>query len=362
MFILSTYPNTRVMRILIVLAVASAILAGCGPARNVGSVRGTITDAVTLLPIDGAEVTLISTAILTATTGSDGSYRLPSVAAGTYEVKVTKDGYVDRLGDGVTVTKSAATSVSMGMIRQADLKVLVYDDSQNHFAADALEALGIAFTQVDTPDGLVDEMTNHAWHLIVADHCSYSSSEAMLNCLADYVDMGGRLAISSWDPADSASSRAHALWGRLGADFSGFADDDVLDEDPFTVFRWAADHEIFKSPNAVPDISVDYVGDYIVEGTVAHESAGGTAVAGITHAYQDGEGIVFVTDSKLTVFNSFLLDCTQDGTGAGADVDSDAEELWQNEIVYLLSWTDPSAAQCPPIGPSSLRAGASNSK
>lgn len=90
MFILGTHSNTRVIRILIVLAVASAILAGCGPARNLGSVRGTITYAVTLLPIDGAEVTLISTAILTATTGSDGSYRLPSVAAGTYEVKVTE--------------------------------------------------------------------------------------------------------------------------------------------------------------------------------------------------------------------------------------------------------------------------------
>ena len=365
MFILSTYPNTRVMRILIVLAVASAILAGCGPARNVGSVRGTITDAVTLLPIDGAEVTLISTAILTATTGSDGSYRLPSVAAGTYEVKVTKDGYVDRLGDGVTVTKSAATSVSMGMIRQADLKVLVYDDSQNHFAADALEALGIAFTQVDDPDGLVDEMTDQPWHLIVADQCSSSSSEAMLDYLSDYVDMGGRLAISSFDPKESG---AHALWAKLGADFSGLADDDVLDEDPFTVFRWAADHVIFKSPNAVPDISVDDANSYIIEGVLAHESPGGTAIAGITPAYQAGQGIVFVTDSKLTVFGSFLLDCAQDGTGAGADVDSDAdgvadaEELWQNEIVYLLSWTDPAAVQCPPIGPSSLRAGASNSK
>ena len=77
---------------------------------------------------------------------------------------------------------------------------------------------------------------------------------------------------------------------------------------------------------------------------------------------------MFVTDSKLTVFNSFLLDCAQDGTGVGDDVDSDAdgvadaEELWQNEIVYLLSWTDPLDVQCPPIGPSSLRAGASNSK
>ena len=365
MFILSTHRNTKILHILILLVVASATLAGCGSAKNVGSVQGTITDAVTLLPIAGAKVTLISTAILTATTGSDGSYRLPSVAAGTYEVKVVKDGYVDRLGDGVTVAKGVTTTVSMNMVRPGDLKVLVYDDSQNHFAADALKALEITSTQVRDPDGLVDEMTDQPWHLIVADQCSSSSSEAMLDYLSDYVDMGGRLAISSFDPKESG---AHALWAKLGADFSGLADDDVLDEDPFTVFRWAADHVIFKSPNAVPDISVDDANSYIIEGVLAHESPGGTAIAGITPAYQAGQGIVFVTDSKLTVFGSFLLDCAQDGTGAGADVDSDAdgvadaEELWQNEIVYLLSWTDPSAVQCPPIGPSSLRAGASNSK
>jgi len=75
----------------------------------------------------------------------------------------------------------------MGMIRQADLRVLVYDDSQNHFAADALEALGIAFTQVDDATGLVNEMTSRPWHLIVADQCSDNSSEAMLGCLSDKV-------------------------------------------------------------------------------------------------------------------------------------------------------------------------------
>lgn len=365
LFILGTHRNTKTLPILIVLAVASATLAGCGPARNVGSVRGTITDAVTLLPIAGAKVTLISTAILTATTGPDGSYKLPSVAAGTYEAKVTKDGYVDRLGDGVTVTKGVTRTVSMNMVRPADLRVLVYDDSQNHFAADALEALGIAFTKVDDATGLVNEMTSYPWHLIVVDQCDCSSGEAMLGCLSDYVDMGGHLAISSFDPEESG---AHALWGKLGADFSGFADDDVLDEDPFTVFRWDTDHVIFRSPNAVRDILVDDVNSYVIEGVVAHESTGGMAIAGITPAYQAGQGIVFVTDSQLTVFNSFLLDCAQDGTGSGFGVDSDAdgvayaEELWQNEIVYLLSWTDPSAVQCTPIGPSSLRAGASNSK
>ncbi|HON43438.1 MAG TPA: carboxypeptidase-like regulatory domain-containing protein [Bacillota bacterium] len=370
MFIHRAHLATKTLRILIVLAVASFALTGCGPVRNVGSVQGTITDAVTLLPISGAKVTLINAAILTATTGTDGSYRFPSVAAGTYEVKVTKAGYVDRLGDGVTVTKGATTTASMNMIMPADLEVLLYDDSilDNHFAAEALDALGITFTQVSDSVGLVDEMTNHPWRLIVADHCNYPSSKAMLDCLSDYVDMGGHLAISSWDPTVSASSRAHALWEKLGADFSGFADGDVLAEDPFTVFRWAADHVIFRSPNAVTNISVNYVSRYNFEGVVAHESAGGMAIAGITPAYQAGQGLVFVTDSNLTVFNSFLLDCVQDGAEPGDDTDSDAdgvadaEELWQNEIVYLLSWTDPAAIQCPPIGPASLSAGGRNSK
>ena len=281
MFIASTHLNTKILRTLIVLAVASAILAGCGPAKNVGSVQGTITDAITLLPISGAKVTLISTAILTATTGSDGSYRLPSVATGTYEVKVTKAGYVDRLGDGVMVTKGATTTASMSMIRPADLEVLVFDDSENRFAVHALETLGLAFTRVAEPDELVVEMTSHPWHLIVVDQCDSYNSEAMLSCLSDYVDMRGRLAISSIDPGELG---AHALWGKLGADFSRLTDNDILYEDPFTVFKWSADHVIFRSPNAVPDVSVD-ANRYVIEGVVAHESIGGTAIAGITPAY-----------------------------------------------------------------------------
>lgn len=73
------------------LALVAALLCACGgpavpPAQNYGTITGRVYDAATNQSIGGAVVSVDT--ILTATTGSDGTYRIGTVPLGTYQVDV----------------------------------------------------------------------------------------------------------------------------------------------------------------------------------------------------------------------------------------------------------------------------------
>ncbi len=75
-----------------VLVLPLAILAGCGnpqvpPSQNYPTIRGRAFDVATNQPVAGVGVT-VST-ILTATTGADGTYRIPNVPIGSYTLIVS---------------------------------------------------------------------------------------------------------------------------------------------------------------------------------------------------------------------------------------------------------------------------------
>lgn len=96
-------------RFLVVFSAALATFAQSTPApatnnpdaTATGSISGRVTDAVTGEPIQGASVSLLqmrfqngSRQHVVAQSQADGSYRLDGVAAGTYLVRATRDGYV----------------------------------------------------------------------------------------------------------------------------------------------------------------------------------------------------------------------------------------------------------------------------
>ena len=76
---------------------------------------GTVLDALTRLPLDGANVRLWSTNLdgeVTATTGAQGDYSVGELPIGNYTVRVTMDGYLPfareaRASAGATVTVNA---------------------------------------------------------------------------------------------------------------------------------------------------------------------------------------------------------------------------------------------------------------
>ncbi len=77
-------------------------------------ITGTISDNVTALPIAGALVSINTTAVLTNTTGTSGTYTLTPIYAGTYAISVSAPGYL-KVSVVVTVsTYSVTQDIQLG--------------------------------------------------------------------------------------------------------------------------------------------------------------------------------------------------------------------------------------------------------
>lgn len=106
-------------------------------------------------------------------------------------------------------------------------------------------------------------------------------------------------------------------------------------------YRWAVDHPIFTVPNQVPDLTAltDHFG-YGVNFFPGNALSNAEAVGGITPGPAPDSATIFVNNTGRTVLNAFLLMDAVNDDGTANDVDADgtpdAQELWQNEIVYVL--------------------------
>ena len=72
------------------VALSLAALTACGgpqvpPAQNYGTIVGRVYDAATNQPVPGAVVTVDT--ILSATSGTDGTYRIGNIPLGTYTLR-----------------------------------------------------------------------------------------------------------------------------------------------------------------------------------------------------------------------------------------------------------------------------------
>jgi YD repeat-containing protein len=89
------------------------ITAPSGP----GTIAGTVSRASDSDPISGALVEALQASVVkgSATTGGNGSYSIPSLTAGTYDVRASAGGYTTQTQNGVTVSGGATTTVNVSL-------------------------------------------------------------------------------------------------------------------------------------------------------------------------------------------------------------------------------------------------------
>jgi outer membrane receptor for ferrienterochelin and colicins len=82
-----------------------------------GTIAGRITDTTSAAPLTGATVRAVSggSTAGTATAGEDGAYRIVNIAPGTYDVVVTRIGYLVRRIPAVRVTAGQTAQVDVRM-------------------------------------------------------------------------------------------------------------------------------------------------------------------------------------------------------------------------------------------------------
>ena len=94
----SYLPRARHVLTLMAIAVLTSCNNAVPPQQNYATIMGVVTDGTTGQPISGALVTIDS--VLTATTGSDGSYTIANVPVGPYTAVETAGGFQDHQDQG----------------------------------------------------------------------------------------------------------------------------------------------------------------------------------------------------------------------------------------------------------------------
>jgi hypothetical protein len=98
------------------LALPLALLVACGapqvpPAQNYGTIIGRVYDSATSQPVPGVVVNVDT--ILSATSGSDGTFRISNIPLGTYTLRpqqppgytaITQPTYDGTIATGQTIT------------------------------------------------------------------------------------------------------------------------------------------------------------------------------------------------------------------------------------------------------------------
>ena len=82
-----------------------------------GSIDGTVTRTTGGTALSGATVQAVLTGIVkgSATSAANGTYSIPSLDPGTYDVRVTASGFSSELRQGIAVTSSMTTTVDVSM-------------------------------------------------------------------------------------------------------------------------------------------------------------------------------------------------------------------------------------------------------
>src|SRR5262245_55191600 len=196
----------------------------------------------------------------------------------------------------------------------------------------ALQALGLPFTVFnDDPTGFGVALTSQSWDLVVVDHNGYYAVGTLWEALRAHLESGGKLLVTTFD-VDGSHSSPTLLWDDIGAAPAG---DLILTIPP--VFRWNPAHPLFSYPESVPDFTaIQYA--YLDNGDRLIVAPPSLAVGGFTETATYAEGAIVVSANYPAILNSFLL--SDNGADLDADGKPDSMELYENEVVFLLTATE----------------------
>ncbi len=213
-------------------------------------------------------------------------------------------------------------------------QVLLYDNSENHFAREALERLNYAYIEVDTMGEFVTVFQSKAWDLLVFDNPASPDPESgALPLIDDFVTRGARAVVSTMNIGEWPTM---ALWAKLGYHKEGASN--LI---PKSIYKINFTDEIWKRPHAAPELVFLGADDNHPNNGFPGSAVGSGEIIAVFSVITPATNAALIrANDGRTLLNSFLLD---DGVEGGEPIDEDGDsiadsiEWWMNEIRYVSS-------------------------
>ncbi|MBI2393308.1 MAG: hypothetical protein HYV09_27235 [Deltaproteobacteria bacterium] len=201
--------------------------------------------------------------------------------------------------------------------------VLVYNDSSDTLADDAVTALGGTPNLTTTTTAFETAYDAGGFSVIIIDAPYNALSSGMESRLSTWIAGGGRLLFAYWDLDTSSAMRS-----ALGVSTTDYTSPKPLYKDTSSPVDLFSLKQTFPSPltGAGDDVSDD--GDDLTltgTGFLAARLGSATGAGGIA-VVSSGRVIV----NGWTPYNFRLIDADSDGI-------KDVREMWENQLTYVLS-------------------------
>ncbi len=216
----------------------------------------------------------------------------------------------------------------LNWLTATDAEILVHSDflGQNDPVCKALRDLGLSYQFFSTRQYLDDFLDSKSWDLLIYNNVNFFPESTIYDELYAFVNTGGTLILTFFGVDDHPT---HPLWSKLGVEY-----DSTLAGDPSMHF-WDASHPIFTEPNDHTMYNYTSGGPFSDDGDTVIYFDGYTALAGTTATHQNGSAVIVVSEDRKTLFNSIIID--NFSTDEDDSTYMDSVELWQNEIVFMMT-------------------------
>lgn len=216
----------------------------------------------------------------------------------------------------------------LNWLTAADAEILVHSDylGWNDAVCKALRDLGLSYQFFNTRQYLDDFLDSKSWDLLIYNNVNYWPESIIYDELYAFVNTGGTLMLTTFTVDNHPT---HPLWSKMGVEWEA-----SLSGTP-SMYFWDASHPIFTEPNnhmMNNYTSIVLFGD---DGDTVVYFEGHTALAGTTTTPQNGTATIVVSDDRKTLFNTLIID--NFATDEDDSTYEDRIELWQNEIVFMMT-------------------------
>ncbi len=122
-----------------------------------GSISGTITDFLTSVPIEGATIFVVGSSTYQGISGEDGTYSIPDIISGIYNVTASAEGYFPKMETNIQVNVSEITVVDFALVPIHGAISGKITDYESFEAIEGAEIMAIGpfsnYSTTSNPDG-----------------------------------------------------------------------------------------------------------------------------------------------------------------------------------------------------------------